>query len=436
MILISVVYILDFLYNEQFTYEAMTFYNHTDDYNEIKRRKEDPELNPYMNFSAKTYDENIHIFEEKDGIESFFQRDKKDSEGNYYYNFQRRINDIGLVFVYSCGNDENCSLLKEIINEYKTEPYDYAEIDIEFRDYKIIHKNDPPVDESHRSTLKKSLVLQRQFYRLDEEHEFETIRYNDQKSLFDFLTKRKTEYIFEHIIKNITHYEFPESDDFTGFYFNEEIGFAVPVYYLEITNSHDNYLYYKRKKISFLDVLANIGALFSTIKFVFSFIFSFYSTNFNNYKIVGNILSTHEEQHKEIELSSDFNISLSSRKENKKIKIDNDALIDKESYENQNNIKDYGDDNDAEENYYPSNIIDSMHFYDFFYNNIYSKCCCRIRNQEILNMTNEIMYKYLSIDSLLYNQIKLEQLFKDYKWNNPKLKNIKNNKMLTILKNI
>jgi len=57
-----------------------------------------------------------------------------------------------------------------------------------------------------------------------------------------------------------------------------------------------------------------------------------------------------------------------------------------------------------------------------------------MRNQEIINMTNKIAFKYLSIDSLLFNQMKLENLFKDYKWNNPLLNNVKNNKMIDELK--
>ena len=80
--------------------------------------------------------------------------------------------------------------------------------------------------------------------------------------------------------------------------------------------------------------------------------------------------------------------------------------------------------------------LKKMHFYDFFFNNIYSKCCKRRRNQEIINNANDILYKYLSIDSLLYNQIKLESLFKDYKWNNPILNDIQTNQMIIKLKNI
>ena len=48
---------------------------------------------------------------------------------------------------------------------------------------------------------------------------------------------------------------------------------------------------YRRKKISFLDVLANIGALFMTIYSVFLFIFNYYSNNFNNYQIIKSIIN-------------------------------------------------------------------------------------------------------------------------------------------------
>ena len=42
----------------------------------------------------------------------------------------------------------------------------------------------------------------------------------------------------------------------------------------------------------------------------------------------------------------------------------------------------------------------------------------------------------MSIDSLLYNQIKLENLFNDYKWNKNILNNIQINVMVNQLNNI
>ena len=44
-----------------------------------------------------------------------------------------------------------------------------------------------------------------------------------------------------------------------------------------LNNVHEDYIEYRRKEINILDVLSIIGALFSSIKFVFFFIFSYYS---------------------------------------------------------------------------------------------------------------------------------------------------------------
>ena len=62
--------------------------------------------------------------------------------------------------------------------------------------------------------------------------------------------------------------------------------------FIRMINNHNHYTEYIRSKKSILDVLANIGALFSTLFSVFTFIFSFYSINFDNYKLVKEVLST------------------------------------------------------------------------------------------------------------------------------------------------
>ena len=79
-------------------------------------------------------------------------------------------------------------------------------------------------------------------------------------------------------------------------------------------------------------------------------------------------------------------------------------------------------------------MLPKLHFYDFLFNNFYSKKCCAGSKQELISTCNEIVSKYNSIDYILYNQIKLENLLKDYKWNNPKLNDIQNNKLMTDLK--
>ena len=207
---------------------------------------------------------------------------------------------------------------------------------------------------------------------------------------------------------------------------------------VQFSNKHFEYILYERKQVEFLDILANIGALFSTIKFFFALVFNYYSKNFDNYKILGKILNSPKEPIKKIELSSNFNIE--EEKDNKIKDLDKkDPLIDEALNENKMNIKESDINKDTNENNIDEDnsiVLDKLSFIDYFYNNIYSKCCKRRRNQELINSVNEIVYKYLSIDSLLYNQLKLEGLFKDYKWNNPSLSNILNNIMIKNLKNI
>ena len=46
------------------------------------------------------------------------------------------------------------------------------------------------------------------------------------------------------------------------------------------------------------------------------------------------------------------------------------------------------------------------------------------------------MLKYLSIDSILFYQMKLENMLIDYKWNFSILNNIEKNKLIKKLKNV
>ena len=78
-----------------------------------------------------------------------------------------------------------------------------------------------------------------------------------------------------------------------------------------------------------------------------------------------------------------------------------------------------------------SNInISNFKFWDFLLNNFYKKSIIKSEKHEFLSICNEIVYKYFSIDYLLYNQIKFENLYKDYKWNNPELNNIEKNELI------
>ena len=53
----------------------------------------------------------------------------------------------------------------------------------------------------------------------------------------------------------------------------------------------------------------------------------------------------------------------------------------------------------------------------FFF--IYFKCFGPSSKHALINSCNDIVSTNITIEKLIYNQIKLDYLWKDYKWNNP-----------------
>jgi len=180
----------------------------------------------------------------------------------------------------------------------------------------------------------------------------------------------------------------------------------------------DNLDIYKRSQIGLMDLISKIGVLFTTFYPIFSFIFQFYSTNFGNYKIIQDIII------KKIETKNIFKIKLNDLENNEKIDLNNEEI----------NINDEIIDHD-DNNINLTPKWKKLSFYDFFLNNIYSECCCKSNNQRLISLSNKIIMKYLSMDNILYNMLILENLLKDYKWNNPSLNDIGNNNLIIQIQN-
>ena len=211
--------------------------------------------------------------------------------------------------------------------------------------------------------------------------------------------------------------------------------------YLTLDNDYTTYSQYRRKKMGFLDVLSNIGALFSTIRIFFLFFFRYYSNSFSSYKIIEKILlSKNIYNNTEIELDDDLqkqknDINLKSNKTDNKM---SELLMKDSSKEKILSINDDINEEilDEKDEDNPLKEFPKHSFWEFFYNNIYCKCCKKRKNQEIINVYNEILFKYFSVDTILYNQIKLENILKDYHWDNPTLNSIEKNNLIIKLKRI
>ena len=64
-----------------------------------------------------------------------------------------------------------------------------------------------------------------------------------------------------------------------------------------------------------------------------------------------------------------------------------------------------------------------------------SNCFCCKKNQILISKCGDIISEYYSVEKIIYNQLLMENLIEDYKWNNIKLKNIRENKSIISLIN-
>ena len=269
---------------------------------------------------------------------------------------------------------------------------------------------------------------------------WQSIEYNDQIGIFDklFDKKRKNKYVggfLETVNKKII-------DDFFKPYAEEEKTNKFKLLCLiDIGSNPEKTMKYSRKAKSLMDVIANICSLSLTIFHIFTIIFSkIYSKNFDSFKIIQKILDNNNSNQSlsHIELNSvlkgnDSLMPLSNDTINFKSKIINENASDDESLKS-NFIQ-----NKDIENYdnFDEKCIKmpKLQLFDYLLNNVYSFKNWKSAKQEVITFCKEILLKYFSVEHILYNQIKLENLFLDYKWNNPNLKSIKNNEYIDKLKN-
>jgi len=189
-----------------------------------------------------------------------------------------------------------------------------------------------------------------------------------------------------------------------------------------------------------MDVFADISALSMTVFKIIAFVFSyFYSGNFDNYKIIEKLLL----KENKLNLSGKMQgISDNVRYDDIKLieLIENsgksEALLNEDEEEKVKTIGEKEDPGRIKVNKNEERPIPKLTFIDFMLNKVYFEKCCKVSNrQKLISSCNNIVSKYYTIEYIIYNQIKLENLLKDYKWNDPKLQSIDNNELIINLKN-
>jgi len=110
--------------------------------------------------------------------------------------------------------------------------------------------------------------------------------------------------------------------------------------------------------------------------------------------------------------------------EKSKIELKTDLIENNNSEENEKIGISINEDIQGEENNQEKGIKENLDlpapiFFYFLFNKLYFKCFGHSSKQALIDSCNDIVTKYITIENILYNQIKLEYLWKDYKWNNP-----------------
>jgi hypothetical protein len=405
--------------------------------NEKEIYKSDNNLNPTIEFSfdLKNFFNSISL---SNNFKIIDRTNSQEIERNSI--IKKRVSDANFEIRYYC-EDENCEL-----NENDKYSSIYL-VKMKFTGINIEHQT----DEIPLKYVNDLFGMDFPFYFYTQTLRilyWETIKYVEESKgffkIFDMIRGINRTYYAGSIASNeLYNFEF-------GF---NEIGYDKErkKYYkilgdVILFNRFDYYMEYKRIKKGFLDVLAKILALITSLYGILGKLFSiFYSSSFDNYKIIEKILFNKKKINlfeksnkniKEIELTND--ISNPDFLHNNQ--LINDKLI---INDNDNDTDNYNADNivnNSVDNNYDDidNLITKFpkfRFWDFLFNTFYNKKCFKPNNKnEFLSTCNQILFKYISIDNILYNQIKIENLLKDYKWNDPQLNNIGNNELILELK--
>ena len=464
LIILLVIYLVNFFSREKYDFNYSLVKQSVEDIMELeknteKSKKFDANLD-YKFYLGKDYAiiEDYNITDNKDFIiidlnalnQKIYNRDTpRDDEGFVRLNsgknqnedeciikqgtiINQKVSDLALAVLYRCEKDD-CRIRKgDKINVYSYYLF------LEYKGFSIDHQN----PEKPIQPLPDDIYLMEKIQFLNNTNiaflNWELIEYREEKGVFG---KTYSDMVGNNYIYRGGYYktkdiytddghvsELPDNNwmikDLDGNHFKLLL-------YLE---SHLNYLDYERytrKKLSFLDTLASVAALGSTVLHLMSSVYAvLYSENYDKYKIIENILT----KKMKIKIKGDDSIKEEKVKEDKMTEL---KTTENDNENNDLNINESGEEKEEEhftKNYNESADLPSPRFLDFLIHKFYFKCCKPSMKQALIASCKDIVAKYITIENILYNQIKLDYLWKDYKWNNPQYEKQEKDDLLMNLK--
>lgn len=408
-IIIAIYYLIYYIKNDKYEIEYSLYINISpsdlaQDYQKF--------LNPYFDLSIQLYSHGdiqrlkIFDFDKYDFINI--------TDYNKFTNINKNVKNFWLGVFYECEN-ENCTNEKEEkspeVPFHLTLSYNYPKINFQSQKKLITQKRTHFTTNFyyHNKTYIKNI--------------WSNIIFKENKGFFQKENIEGCGYI-DNIQKEIS------KEDIFQFEVNKKWYKFLMSW--DIENKNSKLTEYKRKRVSLITIGANILSYFSNLFFIFKVIFLYYSNHFVNFKIIEDIYKNKINNHFLQQSNNVNNTQHKMNEQNSKKKIE---LINLEK-EPESEIF-----NDKDFNF---NLVDEkenakfvkLNFIQFYLHNFYFKCFKKNISQEIISICDDILLKYCSIDSIVYNQIVLENLFRDYIWNNPALNNLNNNELFIKLNNL
>ena len=411
LLLLAVIYISDYAGKDKYEF------NYTyikEKFNESEIIEGFEEENEHLNYEIECKfqigKDKDYLFDDNSNFRIFISNVTINNTHRIFYYIRNNekvlvnTNNFMLAVTYKCDNIHNCTIKEE--DKIKLRSYF---LNIYYKGFYLDHQNpENPVQKSDEYILKRIEFNENTNIAF---LNWELIEYEEDKGIFfnTFDRIRGKENIFYGgDFKSMEN--FVDDGRVRFMLQNQEINQEIILLFLEIHPNHLQHDKYTRNQVSFLNVLADISALSSTILDLISLVYGFlYSQNYDNYKIVESILT------KKMRIKIDNKIE---EKEEIKIELKNNLIENDSQSEEKEKIDEENNYNEDKDNKKGSISLPFMRFYDFLIHELYFKCCGHSKKQSLIDSCNDIVAKYTTIENLIYNQIRLENLLNDYKWNN------------------
>lgn len=339
-------------------------------------------------------------------------------------NYEKNIEYFNYDFLYECKDDSNCQMENNIPNYF----YLFLYLTFEEIDYQ---RENPNVNRTYIKVVPLS------------KNQYRSTIYNFKKILFtDVGFFNSKNYTFLSIDDSVRQYD--NNKKYLNFSKKNHINLGNIRFEIRGKGYEEknNWTHYKRTKNTIFTAISDICAISQVFYAIINFSYTyFFSNHYDNYNIFRQIFIKEEKKFEKniIQKSIQKNIQKNIYSQTSRDNLINNENQDDNIINNDTLINNGEQESPPEEKNHIT--LPGSNCLDFIFSAFACECrlCCRCcikgKNIDLIRKCNERIAKFYSIDKIIYNQILLENMIKDYKWNNKNLMNVENNESMISLIN-